>query len=417
MKYISIAFIVTVLLVTPWLMQNSPRTLEYLDSAYGFIGRNFAAVILHDPVTVADLHTRYNNVTPEKKIRILIVPGHEPDFGGTEYRGLKERELNMQLAKELRDFLVKNGHYEVIMTRDDKKWDPIFSIYFQSNWSDIISFFKSNKEDTLHFVSSGTPVKTSAKVYHNAAPQNVAYRLYGINKWGNENDIDIAIHVHFNDYPRRNVSEAGTYSGFAIYVPERMYANSTTTRAIADTVFKRLAKYNPVSNLPNENSGVIEEPDLIAIGAYNTADAASMLIEYGYIYEPQIFDEKVRDTTLKDLAFQTYLGLQDFFGSGNDVSFAYDTLVLPHAWKNTMTSSQSNPDDVLALQTAMLIDGVYPGAGKTKNDCPRTGRLGPCTLSALNTFQKKYGIKGEEGMVGEKTKKVLNTKYSVQSVI
>jgi peptidoglycan hydrolase-like protein with peptidoglycan-binding domain len=82
-----------------------------------------------------------------------------------------------------------------------------------------------------------------------------------------------------------------------------------------------------------------------------------------------------------------------------------------------MTSSQSNPDDVLALQTAMLIDGVYPGAGKTKNDCPRTGKLGPCTLSALNTFQKKYGIKGEEGMVGEKTKKILNTKYSVQSVI
>ncbi len=417
MKYISIAFIATVLLVTPWLIQNSPRTLEYLDSAYSFVGRNLAAVILHDPVTIADLRTRYDNVTSEKKIRILIVPGHEPGYGGTEYRGVTERELNVQLARNLRDFLVKNGHYEVIMTRDNEKWDPIFSTYFQANWSDIISFFKMNKEDTLHLVSLEGAAKTTGKVYHNAAPQNVAYRLYGINKWGNENNVDIAIHIHFNDYPRRNTSEPGTYSGFAIYVPERIYANSTTTRAIANTVFKRLSKYNPVSNLPNENSGVVEEPDLIAIGAYNTADAASMLIEYGYIYEPQIFNESVRDTTLKDLAFQTYLGLQDFFGSGNDVSFAYDTLVLPHAWKDIMTSSQSKPDDVIALQTAMLLDGVYPGEGKTKNDCPRTGKLGPCTLNALTNFQKKYGIKGEEGIVGEKTKKILNTKYSIQSVI
>lgn len=413
MKYISIAFLSTVLLITPWLMEYHPRVLGYLDAAYSYVGENFAAVILHKPVTIAELKDRYDKAGPtNQKVRILIVPGHEPDFGGTEYRNLKERDINVQVAYYLRDFLITNGRYEVIMTRDGKKWDPIFDSYFKSEWEKIIAFFQASKEDTLQLVTSGKAPKITAKVYHNAAPQNVAYRLYGINKWGNENDIDIAIHVHFNDYPRKDTSVAGKYSGFAIYVPERIYSNSTTTRAIADTVFKRLSKYNPVSNLPIEDSGVIEEPDLIAIGAYNTADAASMLIEYGYIYEPQILDEKVRESTLKDMAFQTYLGLQDFFGSGNDVSFAYDTLVLPYAWKDPFSSSNSTAGDVLALQTALTIDGVYPGAGKTKNDCPRTGRFGPCTLQALNAFQRKYKISGEEGVVGEQTKKILNERYS-----
>ena len=411
MKYIAISFFAVVLLITPWMVQNFPQGVAYIDNLYGYVGDHLVAALLHKPVTISELKARYDEA-PKKKIRVLIVPGHEPDFGGTVFNKLKERDLNVELANNLRFFLQNNGHYEVVMTRDYKSWNPIFTEYFKNNWESIISFFKESKQDTLHFISIGKITKPNAKISHNDAPQNVAYRLYGINKWGNENAVDIAIHIHFNDYARRDISSPGEYSGFAIYVPERIYANSTTTRAIAEAVFKRIAKYNPVSNLPNENAGVIDAPDLIAIGAYNTSDAASMLIEYGYIYEPQIVDERVRESTLKDFAFQTYLGLQDFFGSGNDVSFAYDTLMLPHIWNNDLTVSDSNTKDVLALQTALLIDGVYPGQGKTKNDCPRTGRFGPCTREALNVFQKKYKINGEEGMVGDKTKKVLNERYS-----
>ena len=73
-------------------------------------------------------------------------------------------------------------------------------------------------------------------------------------------------------------------------------------------------------------------------------------------------------------------------------------------------------DDVLALQSALLLDGVYPGKGKSKNDCPRSVKIGPCTLGAIDTFQKKYGIKGEENVVGERTREVLNNKYSVRSI-
>jgi hypothetical protein len=290
-----------------------------------------------------------------------------------------------------------------------------FSTYFINEWNNIVAFLRDNKEENLKKISSSTSTPpVLKKVEHNSARTDVALRLYGLNKWGNENNIDIAIHVHFNDYPRRNQTSPGVYSGFSVYVPEREYDNSPTTKAVAKTIFRRLAKYNPVSDLPIEDGGIVEEPDLIAIGAHNTSNAASMLIEYGYIYEPQFQNAVTRSKTMKDMAFQTYLGIQDFFGSGNDVSFAYDTLMLPYNWDENVSAKNANPEDALALQTALLLDGFYPGAGKTKNDCPRTGKVGPCTLNALSEFQKRYGIKGEEGYVGEKTRLLLNGKYSIR---
>ncbi|MDP3962543.1 MAG: N-acetylmuramoyl-L-alanine amidase [bacterium] len=420
MKNIIIAIFIAALFYTLYFMGSYPQALYYVDMAYQYIGKslsyagsNIAAVLLRNPVTVADLHNKYNSV-PVKKVRVLIIPGHEPDLGGTEYRDLKERNMNVELARELGNFLKNNGHYDVILARDEKIWSPALMDYFKNNWSEIIEFLKDNREATLRQVKEGETVKYVSKMQHNKAPADVALRLYGINKWETENDIDIAIHVHFNDVPRSSRHQPGKYSGFAIYIPEPQFAHSFTTRAVAENVFKRLEKYNAVSNLPAEDEGLVEGSELIAIGANNTTNSASMLIEYGYIYEPQFQNSEVRSKVLKDMAFQTYLGLQDFFGQGNDVSFAYDTLMLPHSWKDELTVSKGGISDVLALQSALLLDGVYPGEGRTKNDCPRTGKIGPCTLGAIEAFQKKNGIKRERGIVGEMTRNVLNQKYSVK---
>ena len=86
----------------------------------------------------------------------------------------------------------------------------------------------------------------------------------------------------------------------------------------------------------------------------------------------------------------------------------------PLVRENEITNS--NPNEVFALQTALLVDGVYPSEGRNKNDCPRTGRIGPCTLGAIREFQKKYGIKGEEGRVGNMTKQILKEKFSVKAI-
>ena len=64
--------------------------------------------------------------------------------------------------------------------------------------------------------------------------------------------------------------------------------------------------------MPKEDTGVIEDQELIALGSNNSLDGVGMLVEYGYIYEPGIVDISIRNKILDDLAFQTYLGVMDF---------------------------------------------------------------------------------------------------------
>ena len=272
----------------PWLSTFHPDVMNAAISMIERAGSQLAAVIItHNPVTVDQLKTEYATATdprvPEQhKVRILVVPGHEPDYGGAEGYGLKERMLNVELAQDLIGFLRKNDHYEVFTTRDASGWTPEFSKYFKSEWAQITEWTNAHVSETKSLQRVGAYEKVKPTVYHTNARADVAMRLYGVNKWVNENDVDIAIHVHFNDYPGHG-SAAGKYSGFSIYVPQKQFYNSKSTRAIAETVQKRLSRFNPVSNLPGEDDGIVEDQDLIAIGAFNSVDAASMLIEYGYL--------------------------------------------------------------------------------------------------------------------------------------
>ncbi len=412
--YIALTIAVT-LFTVPWLAVNFPDQADYILAGMKNVGSQLAAVITHNPRTIAQLQEKYNNESPtsNSKVRIVIVPGHEPNYGGAEFGDLKERDLTVSLADDLARFLRENGKYDVIVARTADAWNPTFADYFKNSWNSIIDWQKAHKDESLRILSSGPP-QAPPKVYHNSAPNDVAYRLYGITKWSNENNVDIIIHIHLNDYPGHAWKVPGKYSGFSIYTPETQYANGTTTYAISEAVFKRLKKYNPVSDFPGESDGIVEERELIAVGASNTADAASMLLEYGYLYEPQFTNPDTRKLALEDLAFQTYIGLEDFFNPNGSKSLAalYDTLVLPHNWKWVLSENSKANEDIYALQTALLVDGVYPPTDKSKNDCPRTGKIGPCTISAVKAFQKKYNI--NENGIGEKTVRKLNNLYSIQ---
>jgi hypothetical protein len=179
---------------------------------------------------------------------------------------------------------------------------------------------------------------------------------------------------------------------------------------VADTIFKRLSRYTPVSDLLGESGGIIDEPELIAIGSNNTADSASLLIEYSYIYEPQFQERELRSAVIHDLAFQTYLGVHDFFDPKDlyTTTGLYDTAMLPYMWKVFLDNVEISGINIFALQTALMRGGVYPPPGKSKNDCPRTGGFGPCTRTSLELFKNKYGTIDEKGLVGEKTIEALN---------
>ncbi len=417
MRYYVAVLVILAIFVAPWFGVNYPAATDTILSAIGSVGEQIAAVILaRKPVTVEQLKSDYAlaNIPGNKKIRVLIVPGHEPAYGGAEYKDLKERYLNVEVAENLMGFFKSNDRYEVFTTRNKAAWSPEFANYFKAGWTEIIEWQKANRDAVKKLVEVGGLSSVVPAVYHNTVNPTIGLRLHGINKWVNENDIDIAVHIHFNDYPRKNGPNPGKYTGFSIYVPEQQYFNSTTTKAIANTVYKRLAKYNPVSNLPGERAGIVEEQDLIAIGSYNSVDAASMLIEFAYIYEPQLNDPKLRPLYLKEIAYETYLGLLDFFDTPNlyAVSKSFDTLTLPYRWTEPLDGKDDSPQDVFALQTALILDGVYPPPGSTPNECPRTGKLGLCTKSALKAFQQKFGIDDEKDVAGPRTIETLNRIYS-----
>lgn len=251
-------------------------------------------------------------VETNKPLRVLIEPGHEPNFGGTAFRGMKERDLTVELGTLIQNLLADDPHFQVVMTRDTKSWNPIFNDYFRKNWKGITSWQKATKKTFLDSISKGIIQKPISKVGHNKAPTKVATRLFGMNKWANENNMDIVLNIHFDDENshRRNVQ--GRYSGFVIYQPSPQYNNSKISQKLAKNLLVRLKEVSSTSNLPGQKGGIIDEPKLIAVGENNTSNAASLVIEYGFIYEKKFTDRKLRTKSLEDLAAKTYEALEDY---------------------------------------------------------------------------------------------------------
>lgn len=355
--------------------------------------------------TVAQLQTKYlaaGNGGP--KVRILIVPGHEPGFGGTEYLDLKERDINVVIANELASQLQKDPHLEVVVARDETAWNPMLAAYFATQWDAIKSFVSGKKAQSQGMSSTGNGAAPALQASHNAAPDDVATRLYGITKWANENGVDMAIHVHLNDAGDHADGAAGNQSGFAVYVPDASFANALTSRTLGTRIANELNRYNATSSLAIENLGVTGDQELIALGAFNTASYASVLVEYAYIYESKITNPSILPIVEKDFANSTFRGVETFFGA--KVPY-YDTLALPHRF--TVSPAQNAASaDTYSLQTALHRIGLYPLNGELFYDCPVAGFMGQCTIDSIRAYQKSKGLE-QTGTLGPRTRAALNT--------
>lgn len=339
------------------------------------------------------------------KVSILVIPGHiNSQNTGSTFRGVKESALTKKAAETLIGFLKQDPRFTVFSFED-------LEYYFDE--PERIKEFRREAYGNSKALTDKGIVQKKQTVEHVSIPNEDSLILYGINKWARDHNIDLVLHLHFNDYPRRYQSLPGQYSGFSIYIPERQLLNHQSSRAVAESVKGRLESYFPISDYKPESAGLVEDQDLIAVGAPSAFYGAALLIEYAYLYEPQLIDPKTRASAIRELSYQTYLGLERFFNPTSGV--ADQVAGLPYEWSSYLRHGFRGSADVYALQLALREEGLYPplapeGVPRSKNDCPINGNFGGCTRKALMAFQGKYGIE-PTGFAGSATIKKLNELY------
>lgn len=361
------------------------------------------------------------------RVRILIMPGHEPGYGGAEFLGYYERELVVDIAERLATELRTDPALEVLVARGNEDWNDDFEDYFDDEWDEIEDFVDDHKdamEDVLDDRDEDED-DNEDQAAHNKAPEDVALRLYGVNKWGNERGVDLALHLHLNDEAGRPAGQRGAHSGAAIYVPDDIYGNAEASRAIAEPIFDRITAFTATSTFGLEQKGIVEDRDLIAIGSNNTSEVPSILIEYGYLYEPRITGPGARSEVLADFAYATALGVRDYLGT--PVRPRFGTKVFPYQFATDLLASSSAPNaaiaasttlampapdpayarGIYALQAALRTLGFFPGTEASLAVCPVSGIPGPCITDAVKAFQRSKGLE-ETGTIGPRTRALLN---------
>lgn len=370
-----------------------------------------AGIFFVDSTTTEQLKRDYGNAqNGGKKIKILVVPGHDRESSGAQFRGLSEFDFNLELGLSLVDFLKQNPAFEVVAAQGWNGYNPALASYFSNNRAAIEMFRQSQQGITNGAFDAGI-VERQQGVFHNFAPNETALKLYGINKWANENGVNLVLHIHFNDDPEKRGQRIGRYGGFAIYVPERQFSNAKGSSAIAHAIFERLARRIAPSNLPLESAGIVEDQELIGIGSNNSLDSAAMLIEYSYIYEPQIRESATRSLALKEAAWHTYLGIESFFEGSARADALPQTVLLPHYFSEHLSVGMRGSAEAYLLQIALAREGFYPPEGSTLEDCPMNGNFLDCTVRAVKAFQRGKGIEPAMGEVGGMTRAELNRIY------
>jgi N-acetylmuramoyl-L-alanine amidase len=355
-------------------------------------------------VSVDDVREKFYK--QKKPITVLIVPGHEPDAGGAEYKDSKERDWNVDLALELEHLFAQDDRFDVTLARDNKEWNASFAEFFDKKEKTIKRTVAKQKQRTEELIEAGE-LSFPNVVRHGDAPERVALLLHGINQWANKEKFDIVLNIHFNDNGSRDIKKNWP-SGLAIYVPDAQYANGKASFVLGEYVLEKLTPFYSVSNLGQEEAGVVPNEKLIALGVHNTLRPMSLLIEYGYIYEPKFKDDAVRNVLITDLAHQTYWGVEEFFvDTLPENRIVRTTLIdIPAEFDLPLRKNDEPNTHYVKLQAMLRWVGLFPTSDDNLSDCPIDGLYGDCTARAVKEFQKKHDLTAD-GIVGEVTYQIL----------
>ena len=252
------------------------------------------------------------SVIAAEPFKILLVPGHDNEVWGAQYGNLKEADMNLVLATQIYNILKKDKRFEIYITRNWDGYIKEFADYFSENRQEIKSFKEKAKQEMEDKIANGYFIEKE-NVPHNTVSEDVSLKLYGINKWANENKIDAVIHIHFNDYPRKTKWTMGKHKGFAIYMPDGQFPNAKESAQLAGNIFMQLSKKYITSTYEKELDGLVSDQKLIALGSNGTLNQSirSVLIEYGYIY--RFRNNSMRHKAYKTMADLTMKGIKNYF--------------------------------------------------------------------------------------------------------
>lgn len=353
--------------------------------------------------------TIFGTYTSGEKIRVLLVPGHDEDSVGTAFGKLREVDLNRELVSLLADEFAKDERFEVLNAHDGKKYSSFLQEYFDSYDKEISVWRRSHISEFRKKLATGAVEKIN-NPSHGGAKPFVAQRLYGINKWVGENDIDLVVHVHFNDYGSRKKGKAGQFTGFAVYVPDLQFKNGEETFKIGEGIYQALSQVQFGSNQSQEGkyAGPIPDQDLIALGAFDTLRTPSLLVEYGYIYEP-VIHTSARTELLRGFASATYKGVRHALD--NELPFFIkrpkDKVDVSYVWHRNLVRGNEG-EDVFALQRFLKGGGDFPPEEKTRKECGFSLFFGDCTEQGLRSFQAKNGL-SVNGVFGNETRNYISS--------
>ena len=393
-------------------------TMPDADSFASMIRRSgqAAAVFFVESISASEIRNDYRlalatttSAVAPKRVKVLIVPGHQPAIGGAEFGGALERDIVVDIADDLAAELQQDARFDVTVARGKTSWNPALEDYFDTHAADIEAFRESQAMQMAGHLIDGTVSVEPNQVDHVAASTSAALQLYGINKWASDNRYDITIHLHLNDYSGRAGRNPGRYDGFAVYIPDRQYSNAHASAALGQAIAWRLSALHATSTMPGETAGLVEDQSLIAIGSNNSADDAALLIEYGYIYEPQFLEPTTLPLAEADYAHETYLGIRDFLE--DPVQGASASLASLEEASSVTGKAGERGASVYALQASLMALGFYPPSGQTLEACPVSGVAGSCTEEAIRGYQAANGLE-TTGSIGPLTRAALASDLS-----
>ena len=98
-------------------------------------------IVISQTLNISRVFAVFPSTTQNEKIKILIVPGHEPNAGGAdEFKKIKERDLNLQLSLLLKNALSSNPKLEIILARDENGWNNDLKSYILTSSSTIMNW-------------------------------------------------------------------------------------------------------------------------------------------------------------------------------------------------------------------------------------------------------------------------------------